>query len=54
MQWFICDLRNIMLEVTVWTFAESPNVERALDVLEVEGGSQSPCSKTHKMNISLV
>ena len=29
-----------MLEVTVWTFAESPNVERALDVLEVEGGSQ--------------
>ena len=29
-----------MLEVTVWTFAESANVERALDVLEVEGGSQ--------------
>ena len=29
-----------MFEVTVWTFAESPNVERALDVLEVEGGSQ--------------
>ena len=31
-----------MLEVTVGTFAESPNVERALDVLEVEGGRQHP------------
>ena len=40
MQRFVGDRGHVMLQVTVGSFAEASGVERALDVLEIQGGSQ--------------
>ena len=39
-QRFVGDRGHVMLQVTVGSFAEASGVERALDVLEIQGGSQ--------------